>query len=134
MIVWGDKMKKILNLLICISLLLASSAGLSGCAETYSESDLKDAKSEGYEEGYKHGYYVGWESCWEKDCNELLIDARSIRNVQEDVYRKYGLTPRQAFYVIDEYEYDSTHGGYTWAEYKNAIDAIYFTAAIFPDE
>ena len=107
-------------------------AALCGCGNSYSESDIENARRQSYDDGYRDGYSRGLEERREEDYNELLIDGRSIRDIEEQVYREYGLTPSQAFGIVDEYEYDSTHGGFTWSEYQNAIDAIYYTASIFP--
>ena len=126
--------KKFLLLTIILSFLLCA------CGNSYSEDDLEEAKrqayNEGYDDGYSRGYDVGYsrgsDDQWEVDCEEFLIDGRSIRNVQEQVYEEYGMTPYEAFSVIDEYEYDYTHGGFTWAEYKQAIEVVYYIASIFP--
>lgn len=105
---------------------------LCGCGNSYSESDIENAREQGYNEGYSDGYDRGSEERRDEDYEDLLIDGRSIRNIQEQVYSEYGLTPSQAFGIVDEYKYDPTHGGFTWSEYQKAIDAIYYTASIFP--
>ena len=113
---------------------------LCGCENSgsisYSASDIENARQQGYGEGYSDGYSDGYshgtESQKEEDYAELLIDGLSIRELERMVYQEYGLTPYQAFGIVDEYEYDSTHGGFTWDEYQNAIEAIYYTASIFP--
>ena len=106
-----------------------------------SEQDVKEraakieaAREEGYREGYSEGYERGAEDQRDEDYDDLLIDGRSIRNIQEQVYDEYSLTPAQAFGIVDEYEYDSTHGGFTWSEHQNALEAIYYTASIFPQD
>lgn len=118
--------KKFLLLTIILSFLLCA------CGNSYSEEDLEEAKRQAYDEGYNEGYSRGSDDQWEADCEDFLIDGRSIRNIQEQVYEEYGMTPDEAFSVIDEYEYDYTHGGFTWAEYKQAIEVVYYTASIFP--
>jgi len=135
--------KKLLLLTIILSFLLCA------CGNSYSEDDLEEARRQAYNEGYNDGYSRGEADCeeflndgysrgsndqWQADCEELLIDGRSIRNIQEQVYEEYGMTPYEAFSVIDEYEYDYTHGGFTWAEYKQAIEVVYYTASIFPHD
>lgn len=123
-----------------IILLTIVVATLCGCGQSYSESDIANAKQQSYEKGYSDGYDRGVEEQRKEDYDELLeevydellIDGRSIRDLERQVYKEYGLTPPQAFSIVDEYEYDSTHGGFTWSEYQNAIEAIYYTASIFP--
>lgn len=111
---------------------------LCGCGNSvsvsYSESDIENARQQGYSEGYSDGYSHGIENQKEEDYSDLLIDGLSIRGLESKVYQEYGLTPSQAFGIVDEYEYDSSHGGFTWAEYQNAIEAIYYTASIFPQD
>lgn len=115
-------------------LLSAVVVALCGCGKIYSESDIKNAREQGYNEGYCAGYDRGVEERRKENYDNLLIDGRSIRNIQDQVYDEFGLTPAQAFGIVDEYEYDSTHGGFTWSEYQNAIEAIYYTASIFPED
>ena len=115
-----------------VVLLVIAVVAFCGCEDYYTESELESARQQGYNEGFNTGYTRGLKDQREKDCNEFLIDGRSIRNIEEQVYDKYGVTPSQAFGIVDEYEYDSSHGGFTWDEYQNAIEAIYYTASIFP--
>ena len=115
-------------------LLTVTVFALCGCGKSYTESDMENAKRQAYNEGYEDGYHRGTEERREEDYENLLIDGRSIRNIQEQVYNEYGITPSEAFGIVDEYEYDSSHGGFTWAEYQNAIEAIYYTASIFPQD
>ena len=138
--------KKFLLLTIILSFLLCA------CGNSYSEDDLEEARRQAYNEGYNDGYSRGsddqWvadceeflndgysrgsDDQWVADCEEFLIDGRSIRNIQEQVYEEYRMTPHEAFSVIDEYEYDYTHGGYTWDEYQEALEVMYYTMSIFP--
>lgn len=115
-------------------LLTIAIVALCGCGKSYTESDIESARRQGYDDGYCDGYSRGVEDRREEDYDNLLIDGRSIRDIEEQVYREYGLTPSQAFGIVDEYEYDSSHGGFTWAEYQNAIEGIYYTASIFPQD
>ncbi|MBO5953451.1 MAG: hypothetical protein J6Q53_04955 [Oscillospiraceae bacterium] len=117
-----------------ILVLLLSFMLLTGCG--YTEGDIEEARNqaynEGYDDGFDDGYYRGINEQQEEDYEDLLIDGRSIRDLEMQVYGEYGLTPSEAFTIVDEYEYDSTHGGYTKSEYENAVEAIFYTAAIFP--
>lgn len=81
------------------------------------------------------GFYndeISWYADKIEDNEKLLIDGRSIRDIESQVNAEYGMTPAEAFSVIDEYEYDYTHGGYTWAEYQDALEVMYYTMSIFP--
>ena len=121
-------LKKICYLLLFMSALLL----LCSCGNSYTRSDIEDAERDAYYKGYDDGYQRGSEDQWEKDCEDFLIDTYSIRDIENRVYQEFGITPSEAFSIVDNYEYDSTHGGYTWTEYQYAIDAIYYTASIFP--
>lgn len=124
-------MKKRMSNYTCLALILALSLLiLSGCG--ISSADFEEAKEQAYREGYEDGYYRGSEEQREEDYEDLLIDGRSISDIVEHVYNEYGMTPSEAFAIYDEYEYDSSHGGYTWAEYKNAMEVMYFTTSLFP--
>lgn len=125
-------MKKLLSRACSVAAALLFLLFLNGCGNPYTEADLEDAKQQAYNEGFEDGYYRGSKDQQEKDYEDLLIDGSSIRNIEERVFNEYGVTPHEAFAIVDEYEYDSSHGGYTKAEYQNAIGAIFYTAAIFP--
>lgn len=119
--------KKLFALLLVVTLV-----ALCGCGKVYSESDIENARQRGYDDGYSDGYFWGSYDQKEKDCDNFLIDGYSVRDIEEQVYKEYGVTPSEAFMIVDEYEYDWTHGGYTRSEYQNAVEAIFYTAAIFP--
>lgn len=120
-------MKKMLIGILVFTLLL-----MAGCGT--STAKIEEAREQAYREGYEDGFKRGAEAQYEEDCENFLIDGRSIRNIEEQVYEEYGMTPSQAFGIIDEYEYDSTHGGYSWSEYKEAIEVMYYTMSIFPQD
>lgn len=117
--------------LFCVTLAIAALL-LSACGNPYSESDLESAKRQSYNEGYNAGYDRGYEDFKEIVREEYLIDGRSIRDVIDEVYDEFGMTPYEAFAVYDEYTYDWTHGGYTWKEYQEALEVMYYTASIIP--
>lgn len=124
--------KRMLNFVHFVLITMLSLLLLSGCG--ISSTDLEEAKEQAYREGYEDGYYRGSEEQREQDYEDLLMDGRSIRDIEEQVYEEYGMTPSEAFGIIDEYEYDSTHGGYSWSEYKEAIEVMYYTMSIFPQD
>ena len=117
-----------------VILLALTVAVLCGCEESYTKSDVEEERQQAYNEGYKAGYYRGTNDQQEEDYDNLLLDGLSIKGLAEQVYNMYGITPHEAFTIVEDYEYDSSQGGYTWDEYQNAIDAIYYTACIFPQE
>lgn len=121
--------KRILSYLLVFLLALQF---LSACG--ISEDKLEEAKEQAYREGYEYGYYRGTEEQREKDYEELLIDGHSIRTIVEEIYDEYGLTPSKAFSIVEDYEFDYTHGGYTWDEYQHAIEVIFATASVFPSD
>lgn len=88
----------------------------------------KEAYDSAYDEGYQQGRKDQEESDWEK----LTIEGKSIVDVEDQVYQYYGMTPYEAWGTIEEYNYDGTHGGITWEEYQNAIEAAVSTAGFFP--
>lgn len=88
----------------------------------------KEAYDSAYEEGYQQGRKDQEESDWEK----LTIEGKSIVDVEEQVYKYYGMKPYEAWNIIDAYNYDSSHDGITWEEYQNAIEAAVSTAGFFP--
>lgn len=119
---------------VLVFLLTVVAIVLCGCVEIYTAEDMMEAKQQGYNEGYECGYHSGKADQREEDYDAFLIDGMSIRNIVEKVYNEYGITPSKAFSICDEYEYDSNHGGITWDEYQNAINAIYYTADLFPSD
>lgn len=121
--------KRILSYLLVILLTVQF---LSACG--VSENKLEEVREQAYREGYEYGYYRGAEEQREKDYEELLIDGHSIRTIVEEIYDEFGMTPSEAFAIYDDYEYDSSHGGYTWAEYQKAIEVMICTASVFPSD
>ena len=116
-----------------LALCLLASFFLCGCEEYYSSSYVDDAKQQSYNDGYRSGYEQGMKDQEELDYERFCIDGTSINTIVDRIYREYGITPADAFTMYDEYNYDSSHGGITWSEYNNAIEAIFATASIFPD-
>ena len=138
---------KSIGIILCLMFVLLI---LSGCSTSLTEDDIYDAKKEayntgyaegyekgceeGFEEGFEEGYSYGSEIQREADCEDFLVDGQSITNIVELVYDKYGISPSEAFGIIDNYEYDASHGGYSWSEYQNAIEAMYYTVSLFPQD
>ena len=123
-------MKRFVLLTVVLSFLLC------GCGVYLSESELESAKNyafeRGFDEGFNAGYSQGAEDQMEFISEDLLIDGRSIRDIEKEVRNEFGITPHEAFTIYDEYNYDWTHGGYTWKEYQIALEAMYYTCEIFP--
>ena len=91
-----------------------------------------EKEQEAYDSAYEEGYQQGRKDQEESDREQLTIEGKSIVDVEEQVYEYYGLNPYEAWTIIEEYNYDGTHGGITWEEYQNAIEAAVFTAGVFP--
>lgn len=123
--------KRVLTITCALSLLLAIVL-LSGCNTGYSESEMESIKQQAYKEGFDDGYWIGAEEQQALDYEELLIDGASIQTVEDKVYSRYGMTPHEAFQIYDEYTYDGASSGYTWTEYQEALEVMYYTASIFP--
>lgn len=85
-----------------------------------------------YDSAYDEGYQQGRKDQEESDRENLTIEGKSIVDIEDQVYQYYGLTPYEAWGIIEEYNYDGTHGGITWEEYQNAIEAAVSTAGFFP--
>ena len=129
--------KDILDFIKSALILAAVVLILGSCSEQEMkdrESKIEAARKEGYSEGYDDGYERGAKDQKQKDLEEYTIDTRSIQDIVNRVYEEYGMTPSEAFMIFDVYTYDSTHGGFKWSEYQNALEAIYYTASIFPQD
>lgn len=100
------------------------------CDNRITEDDIQVAKQEGYDEGYENGmnamaeYAAGLIASAEEE--------KGVQEIQDEIFSRYGVTPWEAWSIIDEYNYDWTHGGFTWEEYQNALEAVYDTAGCFP--
>lgn len=86
-----------------------------------------------YESAYQAGYKRGQEVQEEEDTEKYCYEGRSIYDIEESVLDYYGITPAEAWHTIDEYNFDASHGGITWDEYQNAIQAAFATAGQFPE-
>lgn len=126
--------KQILYKFFALILLVFTPLFLSGCDEIYTEADIKQAKQEAYREGYEIGYSRGAEEQKEQDHEELLMDGFSIKNIYDEVFKEFGMTPSQAFNTYDSYNCDRDHGEITWDEYQKAIEVMVYVSCIFPEE
>lgn len=97
-----------------------------------SEEDIQKARQEGYNEGYENGMNAAAE--YAAELLASVEEEKGVQDIQDKIYDRYGVTPWEAWSIIDEYNYDGTHGGFTWAEYQNALEAVYSTAGLFPPE
>lgn len=128
-------MKDVMEFIKSALILAAVVLILGSCSEQDAkerESKIEAARKEAYNEGYDAGYRRGSEDQALEDFERLTIDTYSIRDISDKVYEEYEMTPYEAFSIYDEYTYDSTHGGFTWKEYQKALEAMYYTASIFP--
>lgn len=91
-----------------------------------------EKEQEAYDVAYDDGYQQGREDQEASDWEKLTIEGKSIVDIVDLVYDHYGMTPQEAWGVIEEYNYDGTHGGFTWEEYMDAMEAAVATAMYFP--
>ncbi len=91
-----------------------------------------EKEQEAYDVAYDDGYQQGREDQEAADREKLTIEGKSIVDIVDLVYDHYGMTPQEAWGVIEEYNYDGTHGGFTWEEYMDAMEAAVATAMYFP--
>ena len=133
---WGEngegKEEAKTSLILILSLAVAYFALVEMRGYNIEKALAPEKEQEAYEIAYNDGYQRGLEHQLETDREELTIDGRSIVDIVELVYDHYGMTPQEACGIIDEYNYDGTHGGFTWEEYSNAIEAAVATAMYFP--
>lgn len=95
-----------------------------------SEEDVARARQEGYNEGYENGMNAMAE--YTAGLIASVEEEKGVQEIQDKISSRYGVTPWEAWSIIDEYNYDWTHGGFTWEEYQNALEAVYDTAGFFP--
>ena len=126
----SNVISEIMDLVVVLSIIGFFFFMAGSCSDRESqriESIASEAREEGYRQGYDAGYERGASDQHEKDCEDLIMEGRSIRDISNAVERVYGITPRQAFDIYED-------GGYSWSDLKNAKEAIYYTASIFPSD
>lgn len=83
-----------------------------------------------YEEGYDRGHEAGEEAAAE----DLTIDGVSIVDIDDKVFDHYGMSVSEAWGMVECYETEADHGGWSWAEYQNALEAVLYAASLFPGD
>lgn len=101
--------------------------------EPEEESTEMSTSNSGYHISVGGDYDRGRKDQEEADIEKYCYEGRSIYDIEESVLDYYGITPAEAWHTIDEYNYDASHGGITWEEYQNAIQAAFATAGQFPE-
>lgn len=91
---------------------------------------VSTAYDNGHDDGYRAGYEDGKNLQYEEDCENMLIDGVSIRDVSETIQSMYDMSPSMAYDTVYCYKTEPDHGGYTLAEYQEAIEAILTTASM----
>ncbi|MGM9549820.1 MAG: hypothetical protein ACI3V5_08245 [Faecousia sp.] len=134
----GEKIWNFIRTILIFAVVLYILNGIDQSNLDKKNKEISEAKQEAYDEGYNEGYEAGYDRGAEdqrrNDCEELTIDGYSIQNIVDIVVSDYGMTPSEAFRIVEDYEYDPSHGEVTLDEYKKAIEAIYCTASVFPSE
>ena len=98
--------------------------------------EIQTAKEESYNNGYKTGYGEGYSTGFDegKDVQRGrdTIGDCSIVDLARAVREYYGVTPAEAYQIVEAYETEKQHGGYSREDYENAVGAIWFAAGVFP--
>lgn len=68
-----------------------------------------------------------------KDLKELVHN-RSSASIAYSVKKVYGLNPEEAYEIVEAYNENGNHGGYSWDEYQNALGAVLYTANLFAEK
>lgn len=85
-----------------------------------------------YNADYDAGYDQGFEAGKESAARDLTMDGISILDINEKVIDHYGLSVSEAWGIVECYETEADHGELSWAEYQNALEAVRYTACLFP--
>lgn len=118
--------------IILVLALVAVVYAFSIRADNETKATNAEKEKAAYDSAYEEGYQQGREEQEAADWEKLTIEGKSIVDIVELVYDHYGMTPQEAWGVIEEYNYDGTHGGFTWEEYMDAMEAAVATAMYFP--
>lgn len=68
-----------------------------------------------------------------KDLKELVHN-RSSASIAYSVKKAYGINPEEAYEIVEAYNENGNHGGYSWDEYQNALGAVLYTANLFAEK
>lgn len=96
------------------------------------EADKEEAYNNGYKTGYGEGYSTGFDEGKAVQRERDTIGDCSIIDLARAVREYYGVTPAEAYQIVEAYETEKKHGGYSKEDYENAIGAIWFAAGVFP--
>lgn len=96
------------------------------------EADKEEAYNSGYKTGYGEGYSTGFDEGKAVQRERDTIGDCSIIDLARAVREYYGVTPAEAYQIVEAYETEKKHGGYSKEDYENAIGAIWFAAGVFP--
>lgn len=129
--------KELLGGLLGFALVVTSISGVAFLRWAFSPAEqekTEQIKAEAAKEEYDRGYEQGVKDQMERDFETFTLSGRSVRDIINKINVFYGMTPVEAFRTVDEYEFDSTHGGITWEEYQTAIRVCINTAGMMDDE
>lgn len=92
----------------------------------------ESARNEGYNQGYYAGYDKGKEEQWVSDRQSLVVRGKNLKMIIESVESEYGIEPAKAYAILNAYNNNADHGGYSWDEYQEAIQVIIYTVSLIP--
>lgn len=119
--------------ILCVLFLIAGVIYAVYCSVPKNqEADKEAAYNSGYETGYGEGYSTGFDEGKAVQRERDTIDDCSIIDLARAVREYYGVTPAEAYQIVEAYENEKKHGGYSKEDYENAIGAIWFAAGVFP--
>lgn len=92
----------------------------------------ESARNEEYNQGYYAGYDKGQEEQWVSDRQSLVVRGKNLKMIIESVESEYGIEPAKAYAILNAYNNNADHGGYSWDEYQEAIQVIIYTVSLIP--
>ena len=128
----GEGKEAAKDFIILVLALVAVAYMLNIRGDNLDKISAAEKEQETYDIAYDDGYQQGREDQEAADWEKLTIEGKSIVDIVDLVSDHYGMTPQEAWGVIEEYNYDGTHGGFTWEEYMDAMEAAVATAMYFP--
>lgn len=101
---------------------------IPGVRKQAAESRLVTERNEGYNEGYSEGkkFQRNW------DTDKMTVNGQNLKDIVNDVAEEYGIEPAVAYDILNAYNNNADHGGYSWDEYQEAIQVIIYTVSLIP--
>ena len=92
------------------------------------QTEIMTEQNEGYNEGYSEGkkFQRNW------DIDKMTVSGQNLKDIVNDVAEEYGIEPAVAYDILNDYNDNADHGGYSWDEYQEAIQVIIYTVSLIP--